>query len=260
MAWAFDLDGVIWLGDRPIAGSADAVNRLIEVGERMAFVTNNSFGRRSAVVEKLERLGIDAVDRVITSAMAAATLVGAGERALVCGGPGIIEELELRGVEVVDAGEDNADSAVVDVVVVGYHPTFDYRCMTIASGAVRSGARLLATNDDATYPTATGPVPGGGAILASIVTAAGTQPEIAGKPHEPIAELVRELLGSTGTMVGDRPDTDGRFALTLGYRFGLVLSGVTGRADLPTVPPADLVADDLAELVRQALSTKTPDR
>jgi ribonucleotide monophosphatase NagD (HAD superfamily) len=61
-------------------------------------------------------------------------------------------------------------------------------------------------------------------------------------------------------MVGDRPDTDGRFALTLGYRFGLVLSGVTVRADLPTVPPADLVADDLAELVRQALSTKTPDR
>ena len=260
MAWAFDLDGVIWLGDRPIAGSADAVNRLIEVGERMAFVTNNSFGRRSAVVEKLERLGIDAADRVITSAMAAATLVGAGERALVCGGPGIIEELEFRGVEVVDAGDANADSAVVDVVVVGYHPTFDYRRMTIASGAVRSGARLLATNDDATYPTATGPVPGGGAILASIVTAAGTQPEIAGKPHEPIAELVRELLGSTGTMVGDRPDTDGRFALTLGYRFGLVLSGVTGREDLPTVPAADLVANDLAELVRQALSTKTPDR
>jgi 4-nitrophenyl phosphatase len=260
VAWAFDLDGVIWLGDRPIAGSADAVNHLIGLGEHVAFVTNNSYGRRSAVVEKLGRLGIDATDMVITSAMAAAALVRAGERALVCGGPGIIEELELRGVEVIDAGEANADSAVVDVVVVGYHPTFDYRRMTIASGAVRSGARLLATNDDATYPTATGPIPGGGAILASIVTAAGVQPEIAGKPHKPIADLTRELLGSTGTMVGDRPDTDGRFALTLGYRFGLVLSGVTARADLPTEPPADLVADDLAELVQQALSTKSPDR
>ena len=54
-------------------------------------------------------------------------------------------------------------------------------------------------------------------------------------------------------MVGDRPDTDGRFAVALGYRFGLVLSGVTGPADLPTDPPADLVADDLAALVAAAL-------
>jgi ribonucleotide monophosphatase NagD (HAD superfamily) len=50
-------------------------------------------------------------------------------------------------------------------------------------------------------------------------------------------------------MVGDRPDTDGRFAVTLGYRFGLVLSGVTRTEDLPTDPPADLVGIDLASLV-----------
>jgi ribonucleotide monophosphatase NagD (HAD superfamily) len=48
-------------------------------------------------------------------------------------------------------------------------------------------------------------------------------------------------------MVGDRPDTDGRFAMALGYRFGLVLSGVT--AALPVEPAPDLVADDLAALV-----------
>ena len=260
MSWAFDLDGVIWLGDQPIPGSADAVNHLIGSGESVAFVTNNSFGRRSSVIEKLARLGIDAADNVITSAMAAAKLVNAGERALVCGGPGITEELVARGVDVIDAGHPDAGSASVDVVVVGYHPTFDYQRMTVASGAVRSGARLLATNDDATYPTAGGPIPGGGAILASIVTASGVQPEIAGKPHEPIAVLVRALLGSSGIMVGDRPDTDGRFALTLGYDFGLVLSGVTGRTDLPSDPAADLVADDLAGLVRLALSTKSTDR
>ena len=49
-------------------------------------------------------------------------------------------------------------------------------------------------------------------------------------------------------MVGDRADTDGRFAVPLGGRFALVLSGVTRRADLPVRPAPDLVADDVAGL------------
>jgi HAD superfamily hydrolase (TIGR01450 family) len=260
MAWALDLDGVIWLGDQPIDGAAAAVTRLQEAGERVGFVTNNSFGRRSDVVAKLARHGIDAGDGVITSAMAAALLVEPGERALVCGGPGIVEQLEARGVEAIDASEPAAATAEFDVVVVGYHPTFDYARMTVASGAARAGARLIATNDDATYPTATGPVPGGGAILASIRTAAGVVPEVAGKPYAPIAAMVHDMLGPDGIMVGDRPDTDGRFAVTLGWRFGLVLSGVTHASDLPSDPPADIVADSLDALVSQTLSSSAPDR
>jgi len=255
MAWALDLDGVVWLGDTPIPGAAAAIGRLRAAGERVAFVTNNSFGRRSDVAAKLTRHGIDPGDDVVTSAAVAAGLVRSGERALVCGGPGIVEELSARGVEVVDASAPEATVGRFDVVVVGYHPTFDYHRMDTASAAVRAGARLLATNDDATYPMATGIKPGGGAILASIVTASGVTPEVAGKPHEPAASWVRRRLGPDGVMVGDRPDTDGRFALALGYRFGLVLSGVTTAADLPTDPPGDLVAPDLAALVADVLGS-----
>ena len=42
MAWALDLDGVIWLGDQPIPGAAEAVGRLQAAGESVVFVTNNS--------------------------------------------------------------------------------------------------------------------------------------------------------------------------------------------------------------------------
>ncbi len=253
MAWALDLDGVVWLGARPIPGAADAVARLRAAGERVAFVTNNSFGRRSDVAAKLADHGIEPGDDIVTSAVVAAGLVAGGERALVCGGPGIVEELGRRGVDVVDASDPAATHGRFDVVVVGYHPTFDYHRMDTASAAVRAGARLLATNDDATYPMDAGIKPGGGAILASIVTASGVRPEVAGKPHAPAADWVRERLGPDGVMVGDRPDTDGRFAVALGYRFGLVLSGVTTEADLPTDPPADLVAPDLATLVADVL-------
>jgi HAD superfamily hydrolase (TIGR01450 family) len=253
MAWALDLDGVVWLGATPIPGAAEAVARLRAAGERVAFVTNNSFGRRADVAAKLTSHGIDPGDDIVTSAVVAAGLVQPGERALVCGGPGIVEELCLRGVDIVDASAPEARDGRFDVVVVGYHPTFDYHRMDTASAAVRAGARLLATNDDATYPMDSGIKPGGGAILASIATAAGVAPEVAGKPHEPAASLVRDRLGPDGVMVGDRPDTDGRFAVALGYRFGLVLSGVTSEADLPTDPPADIVAVDLATLVADVL-------
>jgi ribonucleotide monophosphatase NagD (HAD superfamily) len=64
-----------------------------------------------------------------------------------------------------------------------------------------------------------------------------------------MADLVREVGGETGTVVGDRPETDGDFARTLGYRFALVLSGVTRETDLPVEPAPDTVAPSLAALV-----------
>ncbi len=260
MAWVLDLDGVVWLGDAPIPGAAEAVERLRDAGETVAFVTNNSFTRRSSVIEKLARHGIDAGDLVLTSAMAAATLIEPGTRVMVCAGPGVLEELGRRGCETIDASDPDAAGWGAEAVVVGFHRTFDYRRMQVASTAVRDGARLIGTNTDSTYPTPDGPIPGAGSILASITTASGRRAELAGKPHQPMARLVRATIGDTGIVVGDRADTDGAFAVAMGFRFGLVLSGVTSAADLPTDPPADLVADDLLSLVPMALPAPDGDR
>jgi HAD superfamily hydrolase (TIGR01450 family) len=237
-----DLDGVVWLGDQPIPGAAEAVGTLRARGERVLFATNNSFARLAEQEAKLERFGIPAHGDVLTSAMAAARLVEAGERALVCGGPGIAEALEGRGATPVRDGD-------ADAVVVGFHRDFDYERLRVAVRAVQRGARLIATNDDATYPTPDGPIPGGGAIVAAVSYASGVRPVVAGKPHAPMADLVREVGGETGTVVGDRPETDGAFALTLGYHFALVLSGVTHESDLPVEPAPDTVAPSLAALV-----------
>jgi 4-nitrophenyl phosphatase len=245
MAWALDLDGVVWLAEQAIPGAADAVARLRAAGP-LLFVTNNSSRPLAHYEGALERIGIPAVGAVVSSASAVATLVEPGERVLLCAGPGTEEALLGRGAEVVRDGR-------ADAVVVGFHREFDYERMRIAAGAVDAGARLLATNDDPTYPTPEGPIPGGGAILASIVTATGATPQIAGKPHGPIADLVRRRLGGDGWVVGDRADTDGRFAAALGYRFALVLSGVTRAEHLPVLPAPEVVADDLARAVEVLL-------
>ena len=242
MGWVLDLDGVLWLGNEAIPGAAEAVAALRAAGEDVVFCTNNSSQSVETVEAKLESFGIPPEGGVITSAMAGATLVEPGERVLVVGGPGIVEAVEARGARAVRDGE-------AEVVMVGFDLGFDYQRLTAAYVAIRDGARFVATNDDRTYPTPLGLIPGGGAMVASIAYAAGVDPIVAGKPNEPMAALIRARLGPDGTMVGDRPDTDGRFARTLGYRWALVLSGVTRAVDLPVEPAPELVADDLASLV-----------
>lgn len=237
-----DLDGVVWLADQVIRGAPEAVAALRSAGHEVLFVTNNSYARVAEVEAKLGRIGIPAAGAVVTSAVAAGSLVAPGERVLVCGGPGIVEAVTARGAHPVAAG-------AVDVVMVGFHRSFDYDVLRAAAAAVRSGARLIGTNDDATYPTPEGPIPGGGAILAAVVTAAGRPAEVAGKPHAAMAALVRDRIGrglADAVMVGDRPSTDGAFAHVIGCRFALVLSGVTAATDLPVDPEPDLVAADLA--------------
>jgi HAD superfamily hydrolase (TIGR01450 family) len=240
-----DLDGVIWLADVPIPGSAEAIARLRAAGHAVAFVTNNSSSPLAEIEAKLARQGIDAAGAVVGSAEVTAGLVEAGQRVLVAGGPGLVEALEARGAEVVR--NDGRDPGPVDAVAVGFHRDFDYERLRVAMAAVRAGARLLASNDDATYPTPDGPIPGGGSILAAVERASGTRAVVAGKPYQAMADLIAARYGRAGLVVGDRPDTDGRLATRMGWRFGLVLSGVT--TDPTGVDPRpELVGADLAAI------------
>jgi HAD superfamily hydrolase (TIGR01450 family) len=248
---------VIWRGDTPIAGSAEGIAELRAGGWRVAFVTNNSGPRVADHVERLAAFGIPAeAGDVCSSAQAAAALVAAhvpaGGSVLTCGGPGVVEALEARGLSVVERVD-------ADAVVVGLTRDFDFEDLTRTSDAARGGAYFVATNLDPTYPIHGGVVPGSGALVAAVATAAGRAPAVAGKPEAPMAELVRSRFGTKGVMVGDRPSTDGAFAAALGWPFALVLSGVAGSAGGEAVPdPAPpFVTDDLARLVPELLAANT---
>ena len=249
--WVLDLDGVVWLAEDVIPGVPEAVARLREAGHTILFLTNNSSRKVGDLVQKFERMGIEVEeDEIVTSAQAAASMLEPGSTALVCAGDGVREALAARGVKAVDEGP-------ADTVVVGFHKEFDYNRLNAAYQTIRGGARLIGTNDDTTYPTPDGPIPGGGSLLAAVAAAAGVEPEVAGKPYEPMAEAVRERIGhdvDDGLVVGDRPDTDGLIAGRLGFRFALVFTGVTSEDDLPVKPEPELTAPDLATLVDQELA------
>lgn len=248
---------------QPIAGSVEAIAALRERGHRILFVTNNSSAVVAEQETKLATMGIPARGDVCTSAQAAGRLLRPGERVMVAGGPGVCEAVEAAGAIVVSRSDDGkpngeADSLDRDIetVIVGYHNTFNYWSMSRAASAVRRGARLIGTNDDATYPTPSGPIPGGGAILAAIATAAGVKPVIAGKPNPPMGEFVRDVLQmndlSSAWVVGDRDSTDGAFARSVNAQFALVLSGVSNDESREKSGP-DLIVGDLAEFARRLL-------
>jgi 4-nitrophenyl phosphatase len=255
-----DLDGVIWRGEQPIPGAAEGVADLRAAGLRVGFVTNNSSQPVAEVVAKLEGAGVHAdAEHVITSAQAAASLLAeslsTAAPVLACAGAGVVEALEAVGLTVVD-------KEPADAVVVGLHRNFDFDELDRSSAAVRAGARFVATNLDATYPVAGGMIPGSGAIAAAVATASGRQPDVAGKPEAPMAAVVRERLGATGVVVGDRPTSDGAFANTLGWPFALVLSGVTSDPPVPggeavPSPPPPFVADDLGSLAPRLVGALT---
>jgi 4-nitrophenyl phosphatase len=245
--WVIDLDGVIWLAQEPIAGSAEAVARLRAAGIGVLFATNNALPTLSDLVDQLARVGIAAQHGdILTSAQAAASMLAAGSRAVVCAGGGVVEALAEQGVAIVPEGPS-------DAVVVGLTRDFDFDMLATAVTAVRGGARLIGTNEDATYPTPGRLLPGAGALLAAVATAAGVSPEVAGKPHEPIVALLGTRAPDASLVVGDRPSTDGLLARRLGVGFALVRSGVTGPRDTPTAVEPDIDAPDLATIVDRQL-------
>jgi len=245
VTWVLDLDGVVWLSDRPIPGSPEAVRALRDGGEHVVLVTNNSSLTVAQYLDKLERMGVPtAAEDLVTSAQVAAGLVEPGSKVLVVAGDGVREALAARNVAVVDDG-------VADAVIVGYTRAFDYEVLARAMHAVRAGARLIGTNHDPTYPTPDGVLPGAGSLVASVAYASGVEAVIAGKPNQPMVDEVRRRFGQVDAMVGDQPATDGLLARRLGARWMLVLSGVTRPTDLPVDPAPDVVGADLATLVRE---------
>jgi glycerol 3-phosphatase-2 len=243
-----DIDGVIYLGRRAVAGSAEVLRDLQQVGWNILFCTNNSSRPPAEVAERLARVGgFEAeAESVLTSAQAAAALLAADQPpTFVLGGRGVTVALEEAGVPVVET------AAGAEAVVVGLAVDLTYAWLREAVTAVHNGARLIATNLDPTFPTEQGPWPGGGAIVAAVEVASGRTAEPAGKPFAPMRRLIeRHLTPGPVWVVGDRPDTD--VALARGdppWKAALVLTGVT---DSPAgVEPApDLVAPDLAAVGR----------
>jgi ribonucleotide monophosphatase NagD (HAD superfamily) len=160
--------------------------------------------------------------------------VAAGSRVLVVGGEGLVVAVRDRGLEPVhQAGEG------VAAVVQGFAPEVGWRLLAEGTYAVAAGLPWIATNMDATVPTPGGKAPGNGLLVGVVAGAAGRSPDaVAGKPETPLHdESVRRTGALAPLVVGDRLDTDIEGANRADVPSLLVLTGVSGPADLLTAGP-----------------------
>jgi HAD superfamily hydrolase (TIGR01450 family) len=249
----FDLDGVVYLVDRPIPGAVDAVSRLRTEGKPIAYATNNASRRPPEVAALLSGMGVPAeADEVLTSSAAAARVLAdrfdRGARILVVGAEALRAEVQDVGLVPVTSA-DNHPVAVVQ----GYGPKVGWADLAEASLAVRAGAAWYATNTDRTLPSPRGPLPGNGSLVAVLRTALDREPDVVvGKPEPALFRTAAERAGAKRPLVvGDRLDTDILGAHNAGMDSLLVLTGVSTRDDLAKTPDdrrPTYVADDLSGL------------
>jgi glycerol 3-phosphatase-2 len=228
-----DLDGVVYVGEQPVPAAPEALAAARAQGMRLAFVTNNASRTPTQVAELLHRVGVPAEPaEVITSSHAAAHYLAdrlpAGAPVLVLGTTGLTDAVIERGLKPVFSADDDPAA-----VVQGYSPNLDWHALAEGAVAIHRGVPWLATNLDATVPSARGPLPGNGSMVAALQHATGVTPTSTGKPDPTMhAESVQRSGARNPLVVGDRLDTDIEGARRVGCDSLLVLTGVTSATTL----------------------------
>ncbi len=248
-----DLDGVVYVGAQAVPGAPEHLSRVRDAGMRCAFITNNASRSPETVAAHLRELDVPAsVADVVTSAQAAARILAerlpASAPVAVLGAPALVEEVRLAGLEPV-----SVDAAEAIALVSGYGPDVLWRDVMRAAVRVRDGLWWVASNTDGSIPTSYGVAPGHGVLVETVSRFAGVSPVVAGKPRRPLLEeTVRRVGGDRPLMVGDRLDTDIAGAINAGLDSLLVMTGVTGLAELVRARPEErptYVAADLGGLL-----------
>ena len=252
----FDMDGVIYVGDTPLAGVQDALDYLTETGRKWLLVTNNASRTPEQFVEKLTKMNIRVrPEQVLGSAEATACWLAEQVKhhgwpsgpIIVMGQAGLKTALTNAGFELTT----DPDQAVYAVAGINFELT--YESLANVTLAIRRGARFIGTNADVTYPSERGPLPGAGSILALLTAATGQQPLVIGKPNAGMYEQAMARLGLTPAetlMVGDRYDTDISGAIALGLQTAGILTGISTRAEFEqAATPPHLIVNDLPHLI-----------
>lgn len=249
--YILDLDGTVYLGDELLPGAREALAEL-KSRASVVYLTNKPLYLPANYAEKLTRLGVQTSAEEVVSSTDALLLYlknhAPNARIFVVGEPPLIGLLESAGYEVTE------DPHKVEVVVVSFDRTFDYRKLKIAFDAVNAGARLVATNPDAHCPSPDGGLPDCAAMLAAIEASTGARAEaIVGKPSQHMVAVLLEKLGVPARdtlLVGDRLSTDVRMANEAGMASALVLTGATSLEEaLSSQDKPDYIIDGLGELL-----------
>jgi NagD protein len=243
------MDGVLVHEGDALPGAAEFLERLVDRERRFLVLTNNSIFTPRDLSARLGLAGLKVPEEAIwTSALATAQFLDdqrPGGKAYVIGEAGLTTALHEAGYILTDTSPD--------YVVLGETRTYSFEAITRAIRLIADGARFIATNPDATGPSAEGPLPATGAVAALISRATRRDPYYVGKPNPMMfrSALNRiEAHSESTAMIGDRMDTDIVAGIEAGLTTWLVLSGSTQPHEIERFPfRPNHVVDSIADVV-----------
>ncbi|MDR1708387.1 MAG: HAD-IIA family hydrolase [Candidatus Accumulibacter sp.] len=244
--FVFDMDGTVYLGDRPIPGTIDFILRNLARRE-IFFLTNNTSKNLNDYVKKLARFGIEVgLERILSPLLPLTDYLREQglRRIYPVGNASFLAYLNEHLPEIEFTPGDDCQA-----VVLAYDTELTYQklaesCLLLQRPAVR----FLSTHPDMVCPSPQGPLPDVGSFVRLYEGATGRRPELVfGKPDTLVlSPLLKRFAREEMVMVGDRLSTDKRLAENAGIDFILVLSGEAKREDLPGLErQPTLVVEDL---------------
>ena len=246
--YIFDMDGVIWDGDKAIPHAAEKINELMTGGKKVIFLTNNSLRSRDSYVKRLKEFGISTTKESVLVSSYAAGLYMMKKK-----GPSKVYALgtEDMKAELREAGHTIVESGA-DFVVSGLDKTINYEKMTNALQEITAGAEFIACAPDVTYLDNGQIKLGSGAIMKALEAASGRKVTLIGKPSELIMEVAKGMMGlkpEECMVIGDKIETEIVAGKREGMKTALVLTGENKLKDVERsdIKP-DYVIKDLREL------------
>jgi len=249
-----DLDGVLYEGDRAVPGAADAVAWLRRQGIPHLFLTNTTSRPRSALVEKLAGLGVEASeDDLHTPPVAARAWI-----ARRAPGPCALfvpeaTAAEFEGVEGLEPLPPDAERGAASVVLGDLGEGWSFARLNRAFRLCMDEPRpaLVALGATRYWRAPDGLRLDVGAYTAALERASGLEARVLGKPAPSFFEAALQRVGAAAAetvMIGDDVVGDVGGARRAGLRGLLVRTGKFRPADLEGDVRPDAVLDSLADL------------
>lgn len=244
-----DLDGVLYVGEEPVPGAAEAVARLTTDGVPVRYLTNTTSRPRGAIVERLAAMGVAAdEDHILTPAVATVAWMrrrGIGRPALFVPDATTSEFAGLEPVTEADA----PDAVVVGDLGAGW----DFETLNRAFRLLVADdpPPLLALGMTRFWRADDGLRLDAGPFVRALEYAAGCRAVVLGKPDAAFYGAAVDLLGLRAeevVMVGDDVRGDVGGAQSAGLAGVLVRTGKFTPADLDGDITPDAVLDSLADL------------